>query len=266
MQQTLISFQIVMVAYCFAYGNIQRILNGYDDCGNICGVANEEDSNLGCKGSDKSKETYLLVERLDDPVNPENPYIHRQCVERCNLIPNYRTFLNRCVLDKKAETTSQKLLSKTGLVNFFQDVSEDLATCWREVFYVCLISFAFSFIVLILFRYVVGFVVWIVLIASVVVSIVATIFLWIKFAEYQKKEDSGREKTYLISAIIATIVTVMIAMLIVVMRKRVRLVIELFREAAKAIADMPLLLFEPFLVSDSERFANRFSFFISRHF
>lgn len=241
-------FQIVMMAYCFAYGNIERIINGYDDCGNICGVVNEKDTKLGCKGSDKRKERYLLVERSNDPMNPDNPYIHRQCVERCSSIPHYKTFLNRCVLDKKDETTTQKLLSKTGLVNFFQDVSEDLATCWREILYVCIVSFLFSFLVLILFRFVVGFVVWVVLIASIVAGVVATVFLWVKYAEYKKGEDNDREKTYLIAAILVTIVTVIMSLVIIVMRKRVKLVIELFKEAGKAISDMPLILFEPLLV------------------
>lgn len=243
------TFQIVMVAYCFAHGNIHRILNGYDDCGNICGVENEKDTKLGCKGSDKRNENYLLVERSNDPINPENPYIHRQCVERCEGIPNYKKFLNRCVLDKQGETSTQKFLSKTGLTSFFQDVSEDLATCWLEVLYVCMTSFVFSFIVLILFRFVVGFVVWIVLFASIVASLIATIFLWVKYAVYKKGEDSDREKTYLISAIVFTIVTVIIVLLIIAMRKRVKLVIELFKEAGKAISDMPLLLLEPLLVS-----------------
>lgn len=237
-----------MMAYCFSYGNIQRIINGYDDCGNICGVMNEKDTKLGCKGSDKRKEKYLLVERSEDPKNPDNPYIHRQCVEKCSSIPNYKNFLNRCVSQKKDETSTQNLLSKTGLVSFFQDVSEDLATCWREILYVCIIAFVFSVIVLFLFRYVVGFVVWIILIASIVVGIVATIFLWAKYGEY-KQQDKDRESTYLISAIISTIVTILITLLIVVMRKRVKLVIQLFKEAGKAISDMPLLLFEPLLVS-----------------
>lgn len=241
-------FQIVMMAYCFAYGNIQRILNGYDDCGNICGVVNEKDTKLGCKGSDKRRERYLLVEKSDDPTNLGNPYIHRQCVDQCSSIPNYKTFLNRCVLDRKAETSTQNLLSKTGLASFFQDVSEDLTTCWLEVLYVCIISFLFSFLVLILFRFVVGFVVWVVLIASIVAGIVATIFLWIKYAEFKKGEDLNREKTYLVAAIIVTVVSVIIFLIIIVMRKRVKLVIELFKEAGKAISDMPLLLFEPFLV------------------
>lgn len=241
-----------MMAYCFTYGNIQRIINGYDDCGNICGVMNDKDTKLGCKGSDKTREKYLWVERSNDPKNPENPYIHRQCVERCDAIPNYTTFLNRCVLNKKDETSTQKLLSKTGLVSFFTDVSEDLATCWREVLYVCIASFAFSFVVLILFRFVVGFIVRIVLLASVVASIVATCFLWSKYALYKKGEDTDRERTYLIAAIISTLVSVVIILVIIVMRKRVKLVIELFKEAGKAISDMPFLLLEPLLVSNKQ--------------
>ena len=40
-----------------------------------------------------------------------------------------------------------------------------------------------------------------------------------------------------------------ICLIILVMRKRVKLVIQLFIEAGKSIADMPLLLLQPFLVS-----------------
>jgi solute carrier family 44 (choline transporter-like protein), member 1 len=237
-----------MMAYCFSYGNIRRVLNGYDDCGNICGVMNERDTKLGCKGIDKRKEKFFLVERSENPKYPDKFYIHRQCVESCSTIPNYKPFLNRCVSMKKDETTTQSLMSKTGLTNFFQDVSEDLATCWCEILYVCLIACVFSIILLFLFRYLVGFVVWIILIASVVLGVIATIFLWVKYGEY-KKQDQDRESTYLISAIVSTVVTILIFLLIVVMRKRVKLVIELFKEAGKAISDMPLLLFEPLLVS-----------------
>ena len=230
-----------MMAYCFTFGDIQRILNGYDDCGNICGVMNEKDTKLGCKGSDKRKEKFLLVERSNDPKNPDNPYIHRQCIVKCDSIPNYRTFINRCVLNKKDETSTQNFLSKTGFSSFFQDVSEDLSTCWREIFYV-------SLFILFLFRFVAGLVVWIILVASIITSFVAMILLWIKYAEYKKGQNADRENTYMIAAIIATIVAVIITLVIILMRKRIKLVIELFKEAGKAISDMPLLLFEPILV------------------
>lgn len=236
------------MAYCFSYGNISRILNGYDDCGNICGELNEKDSSMPCKGSDRTKQKFLLVDRSENPRNPENPYINRQCVERCDLYANYRTFLNRCVKNKQDETTTKNFLSKTGLSDFFQDVSEDLSSCWREMIYTCIISFAFSFIILVMFRYLVGCVVWIILLASVVVGLIATIFLWVKYAEFNKESGADRENTYLIAAIIATILTIIIAVVIVFMRNRIKLVVQLFIEAAKALSDLPYLLMEPFLV------------------
>jgi solute carrier family 44 protein 1 (choline transporter-like protein) len=192
----------------------------------------------------------LLVEKTQNNYDPDNPYIHRQCVESCNTVSGYKTFLNRCVQTNKGEVTSENLLSRTGLVNYFQDVSEDLSECWREIIYVCIISFAFSFIVLVLFRFVVGFVVWIVLFASIVVSLIATIFLWVKYAQYKKDPDSEKVMTYLVSAIIATCITVVILFMLLIMRKRIKLVVELFKEAGKALSDMPVLLFEPLLVNN----------------
>lgn len=202
------------------------------------------------QGADKRKEKYLLVEKTHNIFDPENPYIHRQCVESCDTVRGYKTFLNRCVQTSKGDVTSENLLSRTGLVDYFQDVSEDLSECFREILYVCIISFAFSFIILVLFRFVVGFVVWIILISSVIVSIIATIFLWTKYAEKKKDPDSEKVNTYLAAAIIATCFTIIIAFILIIMRKRIKLVVELFKEAGKALTDMPILLFEPLLVSN----------------
>lgn len=206
------------------------------------------DEKISCKGDDRRMQKFLYVTKTDNPSQPNKPYIHRECVDKCNIKPGYRTFLNRCVLDNREELTSQKLLSKTGIVNFFQDISEDLSSCWWEIIYVCLISFAFSFVVFVLFRFVVAFVVWIVLIASVITGFVATIYLWIKYAQKSQDSDVERVTTYLVAAIIATIATIIISLVIFVMRKRVKLVIQLFKEAGKALTDMPMLLFEPLLV------------------
>jgi hypothetical protein len=43
---------------------------------------------------------------------------------------------------------------------------------------------------------------------------------------------------------------VIVLLVILVMRKRIKLVIQLFKEAGKAINSMPLLLLEPLLVSE----------------
>lgn len=213
-------------------------------------MSNGKDEKIGCKGDDRRREKYLYVEKTDNPEQPNNPYIHRLCIENCNLKVGYRALLNRCVMNKKEEMTSQKFLSKTGLVNFFQDISEDLSVCWSDIIKVCFVSFGFSFVVFILFRFIVAFMVWIVLIASVITGYIATGYLWYKYIEKRQDIDSERVTTYLVAAIIVTIVTIIISLVIFVMRKRVKLVIQLFKEAAKALTDMPALLFEPLLVSE----------------
>lgn len=61
----------------------------------------------------------------------------------------------------------------------------------------------------------------------------------------------GRDdaQLYLFGAIIATIMSVLVICVIFFMRKKIQLVIQLIKEAGKAIASMPLILFEPVLVS-----------------
>jgi hypothetical protein len=49
---------------------------------------------------------------------------------------------------------------------------------------------------------------------------------------------------------IVVVFQVIVLLVILVMRKRIKLVIQLFKEAGRAINSMPLLLLEPLLVSD----------------
>lgn len=54
---------------------------------------------------------------------------------------------------------------------------------------------------------------------------------------------------FLIFSILATIITVFLIGAVIFLRKRIKLVITLFKEAGKAATNMPLLLLEPVLVS-----------------
>lgn len=60
-----------------------------------------------------------------------------------------------------------------------------------------------------------------------------------------------RTTSFLAFAIIATIATIIICLVVLVLRKRIKLVIALFKEAGKALGNMPLLLLEPILVNGS---------------
>lgn len=254
---------IGLLGYCTYNGNIYRLINGYDSCGNVCGRKNSPSANktarYSCTGADRTNQKYLLITGAGHAVfNPLNPkYVQRECVSNCDTSAGYRKFLNRCI-PETSETVVNSFFSKTGLKDFLQEVSEDLHLCWQEILYLCLIAFALSIVLLFLFRFVVGFVVWIVLIGVVAVSIFGTIYLWVRYKmvrdelkskpDYSQSEISQRKHYSLLAyAIIATIATVIIMLVVLVMRKRIQLVVQLFREAGKAIASMPVLLLQPIL-------------------
>lgn len=64
-----------------------------------------------------------------------------------------------------------------------------------------------------------------------------------------EKVESRNSSTYMAFAIVATIITVCVILIVLVMRKRIQLLVQLFKEAGKALASMPYLLLEPLLVS-----------------
>ncbi|XP_058454180.1 choline transporter-like protein 1 isoform X1 [Malaya genurostris] len=235
---------LVLIIYCMAFGDIYRIINGYDDCANVCGRDNRPDKDLSCKGTDRTEQKYLLVE--SSGVSSD---LHRQCVSRCEDIEGYKPFLNRCI---RKDNPAEDVATRTGLRNYFQEVSEDLESCYIEILWLCLIAFVFSLLTLVLLRFVPGLIVWLVLLAVVVVCSVGTLWLWLKWnfetSNMAKEASEGtkmRINNYLYYAIAATVATILVYLVILVMRKRIKLVVQLFREAGKAISNMPFLLLEP---------------------
>lgn len=163
-----------------------------------------------------------------------------------------KPFLNRCI---RKENPAQEVATRTGLRNYFQEVSEDLESCSVDILWLCVIAFVFSLLTLVLLRILPGLIVWLVLLAVIVVCTVGTIWLWVKwhFETEQMSSEAGegakaRVNNYLYYAIAATVATLIVYLVILVMRKRIKLVVQLFREAGKAISNMPFLLLEPILV------------------
>ncbi|XP_014243856.1 choline transporter-like protein 1 [Cimex lectularius] len=241
-----------LLGHCIVNGDIYRVIYGYDNCGNICGMENlpEEKPEFQCKGGDFTKKKFLLIKEAGKALfSPKN--VNKECVEDCKAYPEYMTFLNRCIPKKTAEIINN-FVSKTGITDFFHEVSEDLHHSWVEIFYLSLISLILSVIVVFTLRFFAGFMIWAILIGSVVIGILGTIYSWIvwkqkKHDQSESDIDSRVSTTYLTIAIIVTIVTIVFFLIIVALRKRIKLVVELFLEAGKALNKMPLLLFEPIL-------------------
>ncbi|XP_025075815.1 choline transporter-like protein 1 isoform X1 [Pogonomyrmex barbatus] len=229
-------------------GDIYRVIYGYDNCGNVCGRVTSYEPNdpkFQCKGGDYTKKPYLEIN-----IQP-NGVKDRQCVANCTVDDSKMLFLNRCV-HKKVTETINSIIRTLRLDSVYNEAVTDLGIAWRELIYLLLIALALSLGILVAFRYMVQYVIYIVLIGAVVACIGGTTYLWI--AWYQEKqslskgdiyEEDSSVEPYFVYSIIMSIVTVIVLLVILVMRKRIELVMQLFREAGKAVYSMPALLFQP---------------------
>ncbi|KAK2586916.1 hypothetical protein KPH14_009848 [Odynerus spinipes] len=233
-----------MITDAVKRGDVFRIIYGYDNCGNVCGRITPKETNpeFSCKGRDYRKFPYLQMQM-------SNLTKTRQCVAQCDET-EYRLFLNRCV-PKNLKDTVSSVIRKLGLDNFDREVSTDLRVAWRELTYLLLIALAFSLGILMAFRYMVQWIVYIVLIGVIVVCIGGTTYLWMlwyqekKLVAEQGDDEESSLQAYFVYAIIMSVVTVVTLLIVLVMRKRIALVMQLFREAGKAVSSMPALLLQP---------------------
>ncbi|KAH1003925.1 hypothetical protein HUJ04_003758 [Dendroctonus ponderosae] len=261
-----------LIAYCVHYGDIDRVIHGYDNCGSVCG------SKQTSKSSSKQMETcYKSIDNTQFGsyhlilYRPEQTRLYdRICTRNCSLYPGYNEFLNRCLPSSKKTQAFQAFFTKAGIKDFFmvsplfyfftalhqvfrQEICEDFNDYWKVLIYMGAISLVISLILFLLFPFLAGLLVWIILIGVFLACLGLSIYLWVSWKEVKElqKEDmeirSEEVWTWLGLAIGATCATVILTLIICVMIKRIKLVIQLFEEAGKALAAMPLLLFEPIL-------------------
>lgn len=69
----LFDIKVGLLSYCMHNGDIYRILNGYDSCGNICGRNNAFNYDGMCRGTNMTKNKYLRYVQSN-----------RECVENCS--------------------------------------------------------------------------------------------------------------------------------------------------------------------------------------
>ncbi|KAH0517155.1 Choline transporter-like protein 1 [Microtus ochrogaster] len=121
----------------------------------------------------------------------------------------------------------------------------------------CLLSLVLSMILMVIIRYISRVLVWILTILVILGSLGGTGVLWWLYAKQRRSsketvipeqlqiaEDNLR--ALLIYAISATVFTVILFLIMLVMRKRVALTIALFHVAGKVFIHLPLLVFQPF--------------------
>nr|KAG5709578.1 hypothetical protein BaRGS_001628 [Batillaria attramentaria] len=153
---------------------------------------------------------------------------------------------NRCISD-----STSLILDRIGdlfssfLKLFDEDFGEkcarDLGNTWRQIIYMGLVGLGVSVVMLILLRFFVGVMVWTTVILVALGCLAGTGFCW--YTYYVERTDG-----WLWGSVAASVFTLIVLLILLVMRKRIGLVVQLFKEAGKAVARMPQLLLQPFVV------------------
>ncbi|XP_044299886.1 choline transporter-like protein 1 isoform X1 [Varanus komodoensis] len=150
-----------------------------------------------------------------------------------------------------------------ALITFVSDSSvlhrliSGVMTCREIILGLCLLSLVLSMIMMVIIRYISRVLVWILTILVVLGSLGGTVVLWWLYAKQRKAPSDtltidqlqiakDNRQALLIYAIAATVFTVILLLIMLVMRKRVALTIALFHVAGKVFIHLPLLVFQPF--------------------
>ncbi|XP_063437739.1 choline transporter-like protein 1 [Mytilus trossulus] len=126
--------------------------------------------------------------------------------------------------------------------NFTQKCVSDLEKTWREICYLCAVGLGVSLVIVHLMRFIAGVIIWLSMFILGAGSVGGACLCWYYY--YRFREDSTSTK-WLIGSICGTTIMIIVLLILLIMRKRIGLVVELFKEAGKAIKDMPLLIFQP---------------------
>lgn len=117
----------------------------------------------------------------------------------------------------------------------------------------CFLAVLVAFLIVLLIRFLASLVVYIILVLVSVASIVGTGLLWWTYADPSgiealniKLNKSNDSEAFLWYSIMATVLTVVLLLLILIMRKRVAITVDLFYEAGKCMSHLPCLLMQPF--------------------
>ncbi|XP_043202013.1 choline transporter-like protein 1 [Amphibalanus amphitrite] len=256
-------------------GTLKRIINGYDNYGNVCGMKNKPIDKVSESGRDYSNKGILQIStplgaldltRATADFGP-NPFhlSNRTCSDKCPSDRGER-IINYCFLSGSASSESSGNSSDTsvsstdfmGASSLFEGISRDLQAAWPELVGICAIALALSVVLLVILRFLAWLIVYLVVVIVILGALAATGFLWYQHIDYKNEAEKSSSVTiknirnsqaqaFLIYAIIASILTLLLLIVLFIMRKRIKLVTALFKEAGKAIQAMPFLLLQPLI-------------------
>lgn len=256
---------IAFMVYVGVKSNPKRLIHGYDRYGNVCGQNNKKYFNLSNSGQNFTSKPYLSFGVSTAEGLAKGEVMLGTCVNNCS--PNSSTLIGYLCLPLSSSSISNKtnaisaILFGVSISSFFRNAGRDLQATWKEMLIMCVIALVFAIVITILLRLLAQVVVWLSVIIMIGGSIGGTIYLWVLKTQQSKQLQAmmnstssspyeiqmmqQRVQSLLIGAIVATICSVLLLIILIAMRNRIRLVIALFKEAGRAVAAMPLILFQP---------------------
>ncbi|XP_036759187.2 choline transporter-like protein 1 isoform X4 [Manis pentadactyla] len=188
-----------------------------------------------------SSKASVLCPKLPVPASAPIPFFHRCAPVNISCYAKFAEALITFVSDN---SVLHRLIS-------------GVMTSKEIILGLCLLSLVLSMILMVIIRYISRVLVWILTILVILGSLGGTGVLWWLYARQRRSpketvipeqlqiaEDNLR--ALLIYAISATVFTVILFLIMLVMRKRVALTIALFHVAGKVFIHLPLLVFQPF--------------------
>ncbi|CAH1372400.1 unnamed protein product [Tenebrio molitor] len=234
----LIIFAVVLIiligfsVWITARKDIRRLLNGYDFCGNICGVNNTEitKNHINCTPEDYTD--YPLLLYLPDDT--------KQCikVDECES-PNQEVIFGRCFPTEVSNTSTSKFLQNEKLS---YEVMYNITRSKPAFFAMLLIAIVPSVALFFCFRLRAYATFMTLLLAAMVLSIGVTVTCWYLYLVEHKY-------TYLLPGILVLVYLVAVLILLLFLSNRFSLVVGLYAEAAKYIIYTPILLVQPALTT-----------------
>uniref|UniRef100_A0A8D0L5P6 Choline transporter-like protein n=1 Tax=Sphenodon punctatus TaxID=8508 RepID=A0A8D0L5P6_SPHPU len=202
----------------------------------------------------KNNGSWLCVYNVNETSYTQNP----QATEVCPTlpVPQSKSFplFNRCV-PQNPECYSHfasVLIDVVNEMDIFHRVLSGIMAGRDTIIGLSLLALAFSIIMVLTFRFLTTLLVHIFITLVVFGLVFVTGVLWWLYYDYSNdpsvelETEKENVKFLLGFAIIATVITVILLSLILVLRKRIELTIQLFRVASKLIRCIPSLLFQPF--------------------
>jgi len=162
----------------------------------------------------------------------------------------------RCVPDNIPEVISTFISFINNSVDTLSKILSDIYLCRYAIIGLSFLSVAVSFIIVLMIRFMASIVVYVINILVVVAAIAGTGLMWWTYiaAEYNLSlkpfdvtfiTEIDNKETFLWYSIAATVLSFVLICLVICMRKRVALTVDLFYEAGKCLQHIPLLLMQP---------------------